>query len=253
MTLYVKPGADGSSVGDCPFAHFVRMVLAEKGLEYDLVPSTHESKPRWLVDDYSGKMPALRHRKECYVDSDVIVQYLDFFFPEPELSLTTSGQSTATGSSSRVDDAADVERANAAAEGFLPAMARYVKHRPNGDDEDDGRRASFEKKLRDVEDCLSGGDDGVDGGGGGGRRRTGPYLVGDGSRFTLLDCSMAPKLYAMDVCLRELKDGAIDVSGSYPRLREYMDALFDRPSFRSTAEYGPETIVWGWTSHLNKE
>ena len=64
---------------------------------------------------------------------------------------------------------------------------------------------------------------------------------------------MAPKLYAMDVCLRELKDGAIDVSGSYPRLREYMDALFDRPSFRSTAEYGPETIVWGWTSHLNKE
>ena len=25
-------------------------------------------------------MPALRHRKECYVESDVIAQYLDFFF-----------------------------------------------------------------------------------------------------------------------------------------------------------------------------
>jgi hypothetical protein len=30
-----------------------------------------------------------------------------------------------------------------------------------------------------------------------------------------------------------------------------MDAVFDRPSFKSTVEYGPQTVVWGWTSHLN--
>ncbi|KAL3763566.1 hypothetical protein ACHAW5_008109 [Stephanodiscus triporus] len=224
MTLYVKPGMNGRTVGDCPFAHFVRMVLEEKGLEYDLVPSTPDAKPRWLLDDYSGKMPALRHRKECYVDSDVIAQYLDFFFPEPELSAGSS---------------AETERANFAVEGFLPAMARYVKYRPNGDDEDVGRRTALEGRLAAMEDHL--GDEG----------RTGPYLVGDGERFTLLDCSMAPKLYAMDVCLREVKGGAIDLAGKYPRLRGYMDDVFERPSFRRTVEYGPETVVWGWTSHLN--
>ncbi len=58
MTLYVKPAADGASVGDCPFAHFVQMVLAKKGLEYNLAPSTQENKPTWLVEDYRGKMPA---------------------------------------------------------------------------------------------------------------------------------------------------------------------------------------------------
>lgn len=43
----------------------------------------------------------------------------------------------------------------------------------------------------------------------------------------------------MDVCLREVKGGAIDLAGNYPRLRRYMDDVFERASFRGTAEYGP--------------
>ena len=31
MELYIKAGPDGSDVGDCPFAHFVRAVIAFKG------------------------------------------------------------------------------------------------------------------------------------------------------------------------------------------------------------------------------
>ncbi|KAL7536634.1 hypothetical protein ACHAXR_010921 [Thalassiosira sp. AJA248-18] len=222
MTLYVKPAKDGTSVGDCPFAHFVRMVLSEKGLEYDLVPSTAENKPTWLLDDYGGKMPALRHRKECYVDSEVIAQYLDFFFEEPELSV--GGVVT--------------EEAAAAVDGFFPAMAKFIKHDTNGDEEDVQKQAALEEKLQTLNDHLSNND-----------TRTGPYLVGDGEQFTLLDCSVAPKLYAMDVCLKEIKDDAIDLSGKYPKVRQYMDALFERPSFQSTVEYGPETVVWGWTTY----
>ena len=30
MDLYLKAGPDGKSVGDCPFAHYVRMVLHAK-------------------------------------------------------------------------------------------------------------------------------------------------------------------------------------------------------------------------------
>ena len=222
MTLYVKPAEDGKSVGDCPFAHFVRMVLAEKGLEYDLIPSTQEAKPQWLVDDYGGKMPALRHRKECYVDSEVIAQYLDFFFKEPELS---------------VGGGEEMEKATNAVDGFFPKMAQFTKHSPNGDDEDKEKQAALEEKLSTLEEHLSS------------EGRTGPYLVGDGTQFTLLDCSMAPKLYAMDVCLKEIKDDAIDLGGKYPKVRKYMDDLFARPSFQSTVEYGPETVVWGWTSY----
>lgn len=220
MTLYVKPAADGASVGDCPFAHTVRMVLAEKGLEYDLRPTPPEQKPMWLTEHYGGTLPALRHRKECYVDSEVIVQYLDFFFREPELS--AGGEATA--------------EAVEAVDGFFPAMATFAKHRENGDEEDREKRAALEGKLQTLEEHL------------GDVSRTGPYLVGDGEQFTLLDCSMAPKLYAMEVCLREIKDNAVDL-GKYPRVRKYMDDVMARPSFQSTVEYGPETVVWGWTSH----
>jgi len=222
MTLYVKPAEDGTSVGDCPFAHFVRMVLAEKGLDYDLIPSTQENKPQWLLDDYEGKMPALRHRKECYVDSEVIAQYLDFFFKDPELAVASAGE---------------MEKASAVLDGFFPAMAKFTKHSPNGDEEDKEKQAALEEKLQGLEDHL-----GADG-------RTGSYLVGNGEQFTLLDCSLAPKLYAMDVCLGQIKDNAIDLAGKYPNLRKYMDDVFARPSFQSTVEYGPETVVWGWTSY----
>ena len=50
MTIYLKAGPDGTSVGDCPFAQFVRMVLEEKGLEYTVKPCVQETKPSWLVE-----------------------------------------------------------------------------------------------------------------------------------------------------------------------------------------------------------
>jgi glutathione S-transferase len=77
----------------------------------------------------------------------------------------------------------------------------------------------------------------------------GPYIVGNGKQFTLLDCSLAPKLYALDVCLTEVKGWSMDeLKARCPHLRNYMDALFERPSFQKTVEYGKETVVWGWTS-----
>lgn len=221
MSLYVKPAEDGKSVGDCPFAHYVRMVLHEKGLEYELLPTTQENKPNWLLEGYDGKMPALRHRKECYVDSDVIAQYLDFFFQEPKMSVMGE----------------DAEKAAAAVDGFFPAMAKFTKHSPNGDEEDKEKQAALEEKLQSLEQHLT--QDG----------RTGPYMVGDGNRLTLIDCSMAPKLYAMDVCLDKVKDNPFDLKEKYPAVRTYMDNLFERESFKDTVEYGPETVVWGWTSY----
>ena len=251
MTLYIKPGPDGKSIGDCPFAHFVRIVLAEKNLDYDIVPCTPDTKPNWLVEEYGGKMPALRHRKECYVDSEVIVQYLDFFFVEPELSPRRS-----SGKGKGGVDAMTV--ATKAVEGFFPAMARYIKYRggTNGDEEDMTRRSVLEERLGALEDHLSdetrmtststegGGEEGSGGGDCGG-----PYIVGNGKQFTLLDCSLAPKLYALDVCLTEVKGWTADeLQTKFPHVRKYMDALFDRPSFQKTVEYGKETVVWGWTS-----
>eukprot|EP00557_Chaetoceros_sp_GSL56_P003786 CAMPEP_0176497600 /NCGR_PEP_ID=MMETSP0200_2-20121128/11814_1 /TAXON_ID=947934 /ORGANISM="Chaetoceros sp., Strain GSL56" /LENGTH=244 /DNA_ID=CAMNT_0017895631 /DNA_START=251 /DNA_END=985 /DNA_ORIENTATION=+ len=220
MTLYIKAGPDGKSVGDCPFAHFVRMVLHEKNLDYTLTPSTQETKPNWLIDHYGGSMPALRHRKECYVESDVIAQYLDFFFVEPKLSPYKKKV---------MSEAAECT------DGFFPAVARYLKHTPDGDERDVELRGDLEDALTKIEQQLD-----RDG-------RTGDYLVGDGEQFTLLDCSLAPKLYHLTTGLRAFKNDAIDVKTIFPLLAKYMEAIFNRESFKETL-YPEETIVWGWSN-----
>lgn len=61
------------------------MVLKGKCLDYDLKPCSPHTKPSWLLEHYEGKMPVSRHRKECHVESNVVADYVDFFFPEPPL------------------------------------------------------------------------------------------------------------------------------------------------------------------------
>jgi glutathione S-transferase len=220
MTLYCKAGPDGVSVGDCPFAHFVRIVLEEKSLEYELKPSTQDTKPQWLVEHYQGKMPALRHRKECYVESSVIADYLDFFFPNPPLKLASSKE---------------VEEAEQATAGLFPALAKYLKHTPDGDDDDVALRRDLEEALNQLESQLSK------------KGRSGPYLIGNGEQVSLMDCSLAPKLYVALSGLEAFKDNAVDISAQFPAVQAYMNTMFARDSFAKTV-YPKETLVWGWSN-----
>lgn len=232
MTLYLKAGPDGTSVGDCPFAHLVRMVLEEKGLEYELRPcGSNEAKPAWLIEHYGGSMPALRHRQECYIESDVIAQYLDFFFQDPPLSLPKKKL---------------MKEAERVTEEIFPAIAKYLKDSSNNNNDDDEEELKLKDllvgKLTDLEKHLSN------------ESRTGPYLVGDGEHFTLLDCSLAPKLYHLKVGIDAFKKGRtkIDIPVDFPNVKKYMDAVFARPSFLKTV-YPEETVIWGWENARNKQ
>lgn len=194
MTLYLKAAEDGTSVGDCPFAHFVRLVLEEKGLDYVVQPATKETKPNWLVEHYEGKMPALRHRKECYVESGVIADYVDFFFQEPSLKVQTA-------------------EAEAVLEGFFPAVAQYLK---TAESEDEEKLVNLKAKLQILEDHLDGKD----------------FL--DGTQFTLVDCRLTPQLYHLQTGIEGFKSGTPNLSEEYPKVKAYVDRCQARPSFQAT-------------------
>ena len=223
MVLYLKAGPDGTSVGDCPFAHFVRLVLEEKGLEYDLKPATQETKPNWLIEHYDGKMPALQHRKECYVESSVIAEYVDFFFQEPPLKPSTSSNRDA---------------AEAAIEGFFPAVAKYLKHVELDDDLHEELLQGLTTALGKLESHLA--DTGSD------------WLcqttAADGSTsstITLLDCGLIPKLYHLQVGIEGFKNGTPSLEADYPNISAYMKRAAERPSYEATL-YPKETVLWGW-------
>src|SRR4051812_48048143 len=70
----------------CPFAHRTRLVLAEKRVDFELVEIDLQNKPAWFstVSNY-GKVPALQHKQQRFVESAVINEYIDEVFPEPAL------------------------------------------------------------------------------------------------------------------------------------------------------------------------
>jgi glutathione S-transferase len=229
MTLYVKAGPDGTSLGDCPFAHFVRMVLDVKGLEYELKPCIQTTKPDWLLEFYEGKMPALRHRKECYVESDTIAAYLDFFFPQPELT---------------PPDVKEADAAATAMDGLFPAFAQYMKHTTTGDDIDMEKKTKMCACLHRLNDYLS-----LPG-------RTGPYMVGDGSVMRMVDCKLGPVLYQLCNAIPAYKGGVDAIQfleQEFPAVKAYADYMFQSdPSFQKTV-YPPEVLVWGWGNARNKQ
>lgn len=224
-SLYIKAGPDGTSPGDCPFAHYVRMVLEEKNLPYDLFPKTRKNKPSWLLESYNGSLPALQHDDEVTIESDDIAKRIDSTIaPEPSLSSYT-----------------EEERALAAAalEGFFPSVARYLTHTGDGDDVDEERRGDLDRALGKLNAHLEGGG------------RSGPYLVGDGDHISLEDCALAPKIYHLEVCLGAFKKGKVDLEGNYPAVRRYADAVFGRESFRKTS-YPRDFVVSGWSDARGK-
>jgi glutathione S-transferase len=70
----------------CPFAQRTRMVLLEKGLEFEVVEIDLKNKPDWFndVSPYS-KVPVLRHEGRTIYESAVINEYLDEVFPTPAM------------------------------------------------------------------------------------------------------------------------------------------------------------------------
>jgi glutathione S-transferase len=206
MTLYCKAGPDGKTIGDCPFCHAVRLVLEELHLDYELIPTTSETKPSWLLDFFEGKMPALRHGNSCYTESSVIIDYL-LGLSHDQLSQANSNEAT-----------------NA---GLFPAIAKYLKHRPDNDEEDGNLRSDLKTILQRMNEHLAG------------------KTFWNGESFTQTDCMIAPQLYHLQCGVAAFQKD-IDLH-EYGNLSRYMKNLFDRQSFRSTT-YPAETVEWGWSN-----
>lgn len=226
MILYLKAAEDGTSVGDCPFGHYISMILEEKGLRYDVQPCSSEDdsgKPNWLLDFYEGKIPCLRHKKEAYVESSVIAAYLDYFFlndvkPSPESK-------------------AAIEDAEEALTGLFPAVAGYLKDVDGDDDESATTLDDLKERLASLETHLSkGGEEGN------------CYLdLSDNDTFNSLDCRLVPQLYHLQVGIEKFKNGRPNLETEFPHTHSYLTRSMERPSFQNT-KYSPETIEWGWSN-----
>ncbi|MFN6068599.1 MAG: glutathione S-transferase family protein, partial [Pseudanabaena sp.] len=70
----------------CPYAHRTRLVLGEKGIDFEYTEIDLQNKPEWFssISKY-GKVPALRHGENEVYESAIINEYINDVFPEPAL------------------------------------------------------------------------------------------------------------------------------------------------------------------------
>jgi glutathione S-transferase len=77
----------------CPFAARVRIVLAEKELEYEAVEINLDDRPAWLYEKNPlGRVPVLEEDGLVLPESLVIVEYLEERYPEPPLWPADAGE-----------------------------------------------------------------------------------------------------------------------------------------------------------------
>jgi RNA polymerase-associated protein len=71
----------------CPYCARVRIVLAEKELEYETVAIDLDARPAWIVEmnPPSGKVPVLEENGVVMPESVVLMEYLEERYPDPPL------------------------------------------------------------------------------------------------------------------------------------------------------------------------
>ena len=78
ITLYDAPR--------CPYCARVRIVLAEKGVEYGTVEIDLADRPDWIYEKNPlGKVPVLEEGDFVLPESEMIMEYLEERYPEPAL------------------------------------------------------------------------------------------------------------------------------------------------------------------------
>ena len=80
----------------CPYCARVRIVLAEKGLEYETVVVDLDDRPAWIYDKNPlGRVPVLEEDAFVLPESAVINEYLEERYPEPPLWPADPGERAA--------------------------------------------------------------------------------------------------------------------------------------------------------------
>ena len=197
MTLY-----SGST---CIYSHQVRIVLAEKGVNYEVLDVDPENKPEDLADlNPYNSVPTLVDRDLVLYEAQIIMEYLDERFPHPPLMPVYP-----------------VSR----------ARSRLMIHRIEKDwysllklitspKAAESRKEKARKELRDALITLAPVFSDND------------YFLSE--EFTLVDCCLAPLLWRLEMLGIELTG-----KGAAP-VKAYMERLFERESFKAsltTLEY----------------
>ena len=192
-----------------PYVRKVRIVMAEKKLDYQFVIEDVWAEASTMADaNPLGKVPCLvMEGGEAVFDSRVIVEYLDTLSPVGKL-IPASGR-----------ERAEVKTWEALADGLLDAsvLAR-LEATWGGRSEGQRSQACIDRQMRKVDDALKAMSAGL-----------ADKAFCSGVHFSLSDVAVGCALGYLD-----LRFPQVDWRAAHPNLARLHDKLMQRPSFIDT-------------------
>ena len=183
----------------CQYSHRVRIVLAEKGVTVDIEDIDPKSVTEEILEaNPYGTLPTLVDRDLALYESNVVMEYLDERFPHPPLLPVYPV--------ARAESRLWIYRI----ERDWCVLIDQIKASPDGKKADVARK-EFRESLVTIAGIFE----------------EMPYFMSE--EFTLVDCCLAPMLWR----LPELGISLPNNRHVKP-LREYMERLFERPSFQES-------------------
>lgn len=188
MTLY-----SGSTD---PYSHRVRIVLAEKGVTFDLFEIDVEAQADALVEiNPYNTVPTLVDRDLALYESEIIMEYLDERFPHPPLMPVYPV--------ARAKSRLMLHRVN---RDWYSLMNKILAKNALPHEQDEARKALFES-IMSVAPVF----------------REMPFFASE--EFSLVDCAIAPMLW-------RLKSLGILLPAEGKPIQDYAKRLFDREAFQ---------------------
>ncbi len=188
----------------CPFGQKVRIVLAEKGLTYDLIQvditQGENRRPEFLRLNPYGRVPVLVDDDTTVYDSTIINEYLEDEYPEPPI-LPMVGNSALRARARLLEDFADTS--------LTPQVGQLMVEMAKPEAERDADRLNqLNIRIARVLDYLNHELQGQQ------------FLASD---FSIADIGFAPRI----VVLREL---GIEPGENRPNVDGWLSRLIERPS-----------------------
>jgi glutathione S-transferase len=200
----------------CPYGQKVRIVLAEKGLNYDLMlvdlAQGDQRKPDFLRLNPFGRVPVLVDEDTTVYDSTVINEYLEDEYPEPPL-LPVIGNSAQRARARLFEDFSDTS--------FTPQVGQLIHEmsRPEGE-RDQNRIQRLQQSVERVLDYLNH------------ELHNQQFLAGE---FSVADIAFVPRLLV-------LSHLGFDPAANRANVDAWIKRMLDRPSISSLEGVSTEAV-----------
>ncbi|XP_061082279.1 chloride intracellular channel protein 4 isoform X1 [Conger conger] len=215
ISLYVKAGSDGESIGNCPFSQRLFMILWLKGVVFNVTTVDLKRKPADLQDLAPGANPPfVTFNGEVKVDVNKIEEFLEEKLIPPRYpSLAVKHpESNTAGIDVFAKFSAFIKNPRKDAnEGLEKALLKSLNRL------DEFLRTPLPEEID--SDCLS--DPG---------ESTRGFL--DGPDLTLADCNLLPKLHIMKVVARKYR--SFEIPAEMTGVWRYLNNAYQREEFTNT-------------------